>query len=269
MPERLVVFHSACQATAIVASLCALLSGCLSSTRPAEQETVPADPIARFEGRWVQRGPYNIIGAGIDEVATIARDGDGWTIAFTLVRHPSVNEKSRELTRVEYAPAPLEWEDGCLAYTDPRRPGLRTQRTVDIVGERMLLPAVVQRDERTWEFRGDHERDSFQCEHDPRVVPTGTAVQSRAAYPQLPSHYRMTEASSLAKQGTLAPCLQFFQIAPDGSEHVCAQLMLEREPWGIYVRFGDSWSGYAGDGWDRLSDADWLALQAIRLVQPP
>jgi hypothetical protein len=252
--------------TRLAALAIACLAAATSCRSGAATETAGTpDPIAPYAGRWIQRGPYDIIGAGTDEVLTIARDEHGWTLAITLVLHPSVNEASRALTRVEYAPTPLVWRAGCLEYPNPRQPACRERLTVDMVGERMMLPAIVRRDERTWEFQGRHDHDTFQCDHDPFVVPEGGAVTNRIGYPKQPCYYRMTETRSLEQQGTHVPCLQFFQIAPDGSEHMCVQLVFERGQYGTLLRLGTTYSGYAGDPWMRCPDEEWRAVQAVPL----
>lgn len=253
----------------LLAGACALLGACCALHSTEKPAHPPPDPIARFAGRWARFGPYNIIGAGSDHIWTIAREDGCWSLAITVVRHPSVNEKSRALTRTSYAPTPLTWRDGRLDFVYPPSPLFRTRLTADIVGDRLMLPALVQRDQRKWEFEAWNERELFQCEHDPRLVPSGSAVVSLIGYPGKPCYYRTSTARSWMTQDRMVLCIVFFQLAPDGAEHICAQLVFEGEPYGTVMRLGESYSGFAGDAWERLSDEDWRTIQALPLVQPP
>ena len=253
----------------IITVACALLGACCASARNEKSAPPPPDPIARFAGRWAKFGPYNIIGAGSDQVWTIAREDGCWSLAITVVNHPSVNAESRELTRTTYAPTPLAWRDGRLEFVDPRSPEVRQRFTVDVVGDHLMLPAVVQRDERTWEYQSGSDRESFQCAHDPHVVPGGDAVLSLVGVRDRPCFYRTIEDKSGLGKGEMKPAILFFQIDPSGAEHVCARVVFEGEPWGTVVWRGTSFSGFFGESWERLDDENWYRITFLPRVERP
>ena len=254
---------------ALVVTALACQSGPAVGPRSAEVATPSApDPIAPFEGRWIQRGPYNIIGVGQDVIWTIARGPQGWTIAQTLVHHPSVNERDGILTRQDFAPVALEWTEHAFSFADPRGSDVRHRITVERRDDVLWLPALVQHDERTWEFRTWHEGGLMQCEHDPLRVASGSATHPIPAWVGQPMSYRTIEVDSVYARGTRVPAVEFLQRTPQGEVVPCGQLVLERSPDPPWLRHVSGSVEYAGAHYSRLSDEDWQTIHALPPYTP-
>lgn len=255
--------------SALVITAPACQTGPAVEPRPPEVATPTAsDPIAPFEGRWIQRGPYNIIGAGQDVIWTIARSAEAWTIAQTVVYHPSVNERDRTLTRQDFAPVALEWSENAFSFTDPRGSDVRHRITVELRGEVLWLPALVQHDERTWEFRTWHEGGLMQCEHDPLSVSSGSATHPIQAWVGQPMSYRTIDVDSIYARGTRVPAVEFLQRTPQGEVVTCGQLVLERSPDPRWLRRVNGSVEYAGTQHVRLSDEAWQTIYALPAYTP-
>lgn len=222
-----------------------------------------ADPLAAFEGSWIHRAPRSIIGRGTDEVWTIQRTDAGWTLAVTTVHYPSVNEPSRAVLRGTYAPVPLAWTDGGFEFVHPQRPAFVERLTAERVGDVMRAPALVRRDERTWEYRSWRESERFQCEHDPRVVTSGRATLTRPGHADRAMHYRSATAPSSSSLSAPVPCLEFFELDADGREDIQVRILFEAEPWGTIERRGAGWDGFAGRQWELLDAHEWAEIRAL------
>jgi hypothetical protein len=249
--------------------LLALAAGCQapSSAPPGSIEVPPEarDPIAAYAGRWIRRGPYNIIGAGRDTIWTIDRAASGWTIRLTIVHHPSVNEDVRTITREDFEPSALAWVSGALEFKSPRNPEQVELATVAVIDDKLHFPVVVQRDERTWEYRTWLEGGVMQCAHDPRVVPAGDATHPFARWKGERSTYRTRQVPSVHAPGTQVTAIEFCETSPQGVDVPCAVLVLEVPPNPPHIRRpGDSFHFlFAGTQYSRLSDEGWRAILAM------
>jgi hypothetical protein len=249
--------------------LCALVPGCQART-PVEPDRigqVPAtpDPIAAFAGRWIHRGPYDIIGGGVDTTWTIEsgageHGASGWTLRKTLVFHPTVNENPRVVTRMDFEPVELSWVDGAFGFPDPANHDLAERITVELRGGKLLLPAIVQRDERTWEYRSWMDGGVMQCAFDPLRVPSGPATHPFAVWGGQPSTYRTTQVDSIYARGERVTAIEFAQTSPKGEDWPCAELVLERDPNPPYIRRPNISLQFASEEFERLQDDDWRAI---------
>ena len=232
-------------------------------------EAQATDPLADFAGRWVREGPRNIIGRGTDEIWTIARGVDGWTIELTLVRHPSVNEEPRQPEREEFAATPLHWSDGCIEFNHPGSPTLRRNITVERDGDQLFLPALIERDERTWEFRSWNEGGVIQFEHDPRVVAEGSVTHPFQHWVGGSSVYRTQETASVWGGNKRVTSVRIFQNRGSATEELCGELVLEHPPHLPLVRTPFNSVKFMSAQHERQSDADWARIQALPRVESP
>lgn len=236
------------------------------ASRPAPstaESPQAADPLARFEGRWIVRGPYTPIHSGSDRVVVIARSDDGWTIAWGRVRHPGIVRKDQLTTFFMDRATPLAWREAGLEFESPELPGRVQRITADMRAGHLVLPCVVQRDARTWEYADGLSGGVFVCEHDPLQVPSGSAEHPDARWVGLPSSYRFTEKASLLEPGQYVPVIEFRQQNPEGGEDLCAELMLDRGVEGPYVRITHLSKAYFGRVWEPLSNEELARLRAL------
>lgn len=222
-----------------------------------------ADPIARYAGRWIQRGPYSPIHRGADRILSIEPDADGWSISFASVHHPGVNRPELSLTFSAEAPVPLTWRDGALEFPE-RRLDDRVQRvTVDLRAGKLVFPALVRQDARTWECRGYSQGASFICEHDPLLVPAGSASHDEQHWVGQPARYETKETNAPFERGRRVTVIEFWQRRPDGGEELCAELFPDLGEAGAFVRMWGGSKVYSGQSWEPLSDEEWERLRAL------
>ncbi len=251
--------------------LLALTAGCQASTSTEPDAGAsssialpPAapDPIAEYAGRWIRRGPYDIIARGHDTIWSIERGASGWMIRMTIVDHPSVNVDPRIVTRQDFEPVALAWVGEAFEFEHPRPPHRVERITVDLDGDKLYFPALVQRDGRTWEYRGWSEGGVIQCAHDPLKVPTGSADHPFNNWNGPPSTYRTKQVDSIYARGERVTAIEFFQTPPQGVEQSLAELILERPPHRHWIRkpHTSAWNAVV---YERLSDEDWHAVLAL------
>ncbi|MBL8858753.1 MAG: hypothetical protein JNL28_09625 [Planctomycetes bacterium] len=243
---------------------CACACQATPDTQPAPAtRSATADPLSAFAGRWVRRGPRNIIGRGRDEVWMIARSAEGWTIQLTLVHHPSVNDRSRQSAREEFAAVPLVWNAGCLEFHHPGSSTVQRRITVELRDDQLFMPAFVQHDERTWEFRSWSEGGVFHFEHDPRVVASGTVTHPFHHWIGASSVYRTREVASVWDSATLVQAAQIFQINQSGAEELCGELVFELPPHSPLARTPYDSGKFSSAPHERLSEQQWSEIQLL------
>jgi hypothetical protein len=149
-------------------------------------EPAPKAPLK--DGRWVLRPYRDILGRGWETIVTI-RTADGqYTIQFTRIDHHGVNAHKPPTESVE-GPFVVTVKDQVLEYPSPE--GAR-RYSFRFDGETLVLPAIVQQDDRTWimertqVFSKSPEEPSkkvcvprksiWQCAQDPKQTPRGRAV---------------------------------------------------------------------------------------------
>lgn len=236
-------------------------------TRPPEPSTggvsPAADPLARFEGRWIVRGPYTQVHRGSDQIVVIERGDDGWTLASGGVQHPGIVRKDQPTTFQMGRAVPLAWRANGLEFEHPSIPGRIQRITADMREDHLVMPCVVQQDARTWEFADGREGGVFECEHDPFQVPTGTATHPELRWMGLASSYRVTEKDSVLERGKRVPVIEFWQREPDGGEVLCAELVLEHRAEGPQVRITHLSKAYFGRVWEPLSAEELARLSTL------
>lgn len=133
----------------------------------------PGKPVL-VEGTWTSEGPRTILGAGSDRTITLKRSGEGWTITF-VTKHYAVRRGAKAPPRVEQdGPHPVRVEDQEMVISKGKD-GATQRYTFLCSPERLILPAVVQKEPGRWEYRSPDDAFSVRCEHDPFEIPVGKA----------------------------------------------------------------------------------------------
>lgn len=226
-----------------------------------------ADPQARFEGRWIKRGPYTPVHSGSDQIYCIEQRDGRWTITSVSIHHPRLTRKDTPLSRSEIETVPLTWRDGALRFESFSVRGRREHITADVRNEELVLPAILARDDRTWLYHGWMTEAVFTCEHDPRVVPEGSATHSFERWRGQPSFYRTEEIDSVWSRGSKVPDVQFFQRNPAGELVLCAHLVLETDTEGPYVKTPHDSNALVSDHFERLPDEEWDRIRALPVAR--
>jgi hypothetical protein len=178
-------------------------------TEPARDDRA-LEPLA---GRWLQRGPRNIIGAAVDTIADIAPGAQGWTIQLVRVHYPSVSQKGA-LPQVRRAPvARLECVDGRLVFTGAEGPW-----TFAVENGALVAPAWIRRDDRSWEYAHGGEEFVLRCEHDPRLVPDGSATTSKASWPGSSFRYHAGREPSMSGSDQTDFAVHVHELPPGRAE---------------------------------------------------
>lgn len=146
-----------------------------------------------FEGNWLHPSPWHV--GGYDTILEMWRKGDSWTITFTSI---SVHNEhlNRNKTVTVRGPFEAQMQDGVLTYIENGRKREHTIKLEKRWRDCLVLPAINQVDAKTWVFkapddiRGTGTRfATFECEHDPRIVPVGTATVRGTRWTNEPRFY--------------------------------------------------------------------------------
>jgi len=257
---------------ALATTLVAFMSCQAPSSPPvpaAPDSLADPDPLAALEGRWVWRGPRNIIGRGMDEIWGFARGAEGWELVLTVVRYPSVNEDDRSPRAWHYPPRPVRVEDQRLCYTDPRYPREPEWRVTFAVRDGALkMPAWIETDGRRFEYESWHEQHRLHFDHDPRRVAAGTLrAWNLGALGSGPLTYAAGVAPVIWQQDREAFTVQVYEDRPlEGLTELGRLIWSEYgQPW--YFGPGGS-PTYADRALERLSAEEWQRVLAFELRDP-
>ena len=149
-----------------------LLLALISEARGADQSTnLRSDTL--IEGDWLHHGIRTVVGSGWSNMAIVTRiDGD-WKIAFRSTEYHA----SKAPTITDTGPYPVKIENGILSFIV----GDVTRRFTFLISEsRLVMPAIIQQKPGQWLWVNGDEKFEVKCEHDPFVVPVGSAE-----FPQL------------------------------------------------------------------------------------
>jgi hypothetical protein len=175
-------------------------------------------------GSWSERSSLTPDGRGVLNSLHITRDASHWYIAFTRTTYKGGSAAPESATT-----GPLE------AVVDRSTVRIKEdgrEYTYRIEGDRLLLPAVVPLDDRTWVIRSPDirpEEGTFRCEHNPSEVPVGKASFPSVKWEGLQQFYVLEEVpSSVPGEARKSTHLRFLNRTPDG--RLIAQEMLVWNP---------------------------------------
>ena len=219
-----------------------------------EEETVSTISQS-FEGNWIWRSSKTPLGEGDDEVVELRENGDSWTISFTSIHHRFRNTRqaSRKIVR---GPFDAQIQDGILAYTEN---GEKRERTIRFENGRLVFPAIVQTDSRTWVFKAAVSRAGtgtrvfqFQCEFDPLKTPVGKATFPGVNWEGRQQFYVYEQGEYSQKTDSRPRRLKFLQRMKDGALHLNCELIWDQ--YGAPRFQGSSWYLFAEYRFEKLSD---------------
>jgi hypothetical protein len=211
-------------------------------------------------GTWMQERPRDILGGGSSSVVTLSQTNSGWTITFTTIYYPRIDQHGQfaSPTKETSGPFPVAAKDGVLVITNGDK---TSEYTYAVKTNGLMLPALLTVDDRTWRIKSPAEEYVFHCEFNPLVTPVGKADFPTPASLQQPRYYIYERGPNTRPGDYSARQLRFMVRMPDGS--------LYGDPALIWDEFGQP-RFYGGSGYlcrevfyNRISDDNWRKLESL------
>ena len=145
-----------------------IFSACLETKKELKQsEKVIKLPL----GHWELAGFGTVTGKRTDKYISLFKKEDKTFIEFTSVFYKSRFPKY-PVTKNTKGPYELSYVDNELSFQVKNQ---KFKYTYRVEGGKLVFPAIVKVDDRSWKFMNSLESCIFHCENNPEVVQQGKA----------------------------------------------------------------------------------------------
>lgn len=230
-----------------------LFSATVVAQSDAEAETV-STVSQSVEGNWIWRSPKTVTGMGGDVVVELRETGDSWTITLTSIYYDSRNTGRATV----HGPVDAQIRAGVLSYIEG---GEKREQTIRLENGRLVFPAIVQTDPKTWVLKSIGSRGAtgariwqFQCDFDPLVTPVGKASFPGVEWEGRQQFYVYEQGDSSLRTEPRPSRLRFLVRMKEGTLHPACELIWDQR--GRPRFHGGSWYRLAERRFKELSDSE-------------